>query len=165
MKLGLAIGLLCLLLLLVVVTLARRHPWQNPLRVPIQATTMLFTVTNKTTSNTVVFPRSIVLSLVLAVPAGRPEPFGGNDVSVEILSEGELVFAKNYSLRSVQRCNWLDREGLDGFFLDNLEDQSAFIKSACMASNATFSLSISNAAIGSTVWLKYRRLSGWKPLP
>lgn len=164
MKIGVSIGLICLILL-VAVTLARRYPWQSPLRVPIQANVKLFTVTNGITSNTVVFPRSIVLSLVLAVPAGRPEPFDGHDVGVEIWSDGKLVFAKNYSLASVQRCNWLDREGLDGFFLDNLEEQSAFIKSACIASNATFSLSISNASIGSTVWVKYRRLSGWKLLP
>ena len=106
-----------------------------------------------------------MLSLVLASAKGTPDPFGGRDVEVKIWNSNQLVLSKSYSLASVQRCNWLDKEGLEGFFLDNLEDQSPQIKSACLQSEASFFLSISNAAIGSSVWLKYRRLSGWKMLP
>ena len=165
MKFSVVLRLLCFVLLLFAAAWAWRHPWQNPLKVPVQANTKLLTITSETTSNTVTFPRAVVLSLALAVPKGTPDPFGGRDVGVEIWNGNQRIVSKSYSLASAQRCNWLDREGLDGFFLDNLEDQSPFIKSACLQSNASFALSISNAAIGSTVWLKYRRLSGWKLLP
>lgn len=165
MKLGVVFALLCFVLLLLAAAWAWRHPWQNPLKVPVQANTKLLTITSETTSNTVTFPRAVVLSLVLAVPKGTPDPFGERNVGVQVWNSNQLVLSKSYNLASAQRCNWLDREGLDGFFLDNLEDQSPFIKSACLQSNASFSLSISNAAIGSTVWLKYRRLSGWKQSP
>ena len=149
-------------LLLITAVWVRKHPWQNPLRVPSQGRTNLFTVTSKVTSNEVTFPRAVGLSLVLAAPKGTRDPFEGREVGIEVWNSNQLILSKSYNLTSAQRCNWLDRDGLEGFFLTNLEDQSPIIKSTCLQSNATFSISISNAARGSTVWLKYRHLSGWK---
>jgi len=162
MKRGVVIALFCFVLLLFGASWGWRHSWQNPLKVPVQANTKLIAINSEVTSNAVIFPRAVVLSLVLAVPKGATDPFGGNNVGVEVWFSNRLVFSKSYNLVTAQPCNWLDREGLDGFFLDNLEDQSLLIKSVCLQSNATFSLCISNAAIGSSAWLKYRSLSGWE---
>jgi hypothetical protein len=140
---------------------SRIGPIQNPLRVPVHRSQQLLLVSNQLESVTFVSPRANMYAMLLALDSGTARPVRLAGAAAVADEQGGLVLKRELSFANLTQCSWLDGQGLRSYIVCEDAATRGGKWRLPLVAGKRYTLTVSNAPPGCSVWLWYERPYAW----